>query len=346
VSPRSVSRVAVLVTGGAGYIGSHTVLALQRAGNDVVVVDNLGNSSRVALERVQELSGRAVPFHEVDVRDTGALRRVFTGADIEAVIHFAGLKAVGESVDFPLRYYDNNVASAVSLCGVMDEFDVRRLVFSSSATVYGDAASEQFVETMPLAPINPYGHTKAMIEQILLDLAGTGRGWQIVSLRYFNPVGADPSGRIGEDPAGVPSNLLPYIAQVAVGRRPELVVFGDDYDTPDGTAVRDYIHVADLADGHIAAMAHLPPPDTTEAFNLGGGHGSSVLEVVAAFEKASGATVSRRVSGRRPGDLPAYWADASKARERLGWSAQRTLVEACADTWHWQRENPTGFPPS
>lgn len=335
--------MSILVTGGAGYIGSHTVLALQRAGFDVVVVDSLVNSSRVALERVEELSGRPIRFHHLDLRDTDALRRVFEAADVEAVMHFAGLKAVGESVTFPLVYYGNNIAATVSLCTVMDEAGVRRLVFSSSATVYGNSGTADLVETMPLAPVNPYGHTKSMIEQILRDLAATGNGWQVALLRYFNPVGADPSGRIGEDPADVPGNLFPFIAQVAVGRRPELVVFGDDYDTPDGTGVRDYLHVADLADGHLAAMRRLPPPNTAEAFNLGTGRGRSVLEVVAAFEQASGVRIPRRVAARRYGDLPAYWADPGKAHRELGWTARRTMLDACADTWRWQRENPSGY---
>ena len=335
--------MAILVTGGAGYIGSHTVLALLRAGSEVVVVDNLANSSRESLERVQELAGRALHFVELDLRDGPDLRKVFEGNDITSVIHFAGLKAVGESVEFPLRYYDNNIGSTVALLHVMDEFDVRQLVFSSSATVYGNAPHRRLTETMPLAPINPYGQTKAMIEQILRDVAGTGRGWQIALLRYFNPVGADPSGRIGEDPTGTPNNLLPFIAQVAVGRRPELQIFGDDYDTPDGTGIRDYIHVADVADGHLAALGHLPPPDSAQAFNLGTGRGSSVLEVVAAFEQASGRQIPRRVVGRRPGDLAAAWADATLARERLGWQATRTLGDACADAWRWQSTNPEGY---
>jgi UDP-glucose 4-epimerase len=334
----------ILVTGGAGYIGSHTVLALLRADYDVVVIDDLSNSSRVALERVQELSGRPVTFHEFDLADTDRVRAVLAEAPVDAVIHFAGRKSVGESVAYPLRYYDTNIASTVSLCTAMDEAGVRKLVFSSSATVYGDASSTQFVETMPLAPVNPYGHTKAMIEQILRDLAGTGNGWQVSLLRYFNPVGADPSGRIGEDPVGVPSNLLPFIAQVAIGRRDELVIFGQDYDTVDGTGVRDYIHVADLADGHIAAMNRLPPPDTAEAYNLGVGHGESVLQVLAAFEAASGVQVKHRFADRRPGDLPAYWADPGRAERELQWTARRTLAQACADTWRWQSDNPDGYP--
>ncbi|HET6877829.1 MAG TPA: UDP-glucose 4-epimerase GalE [Jatrophihabitans sp.] len=335
--------MTILVTGGAGYIGSHTVLALLREGAEVVVVDNLSNSSRESLDRVQELARRPLEFAELDLRDEPGLRKVFDAHPISGVIHFAGLKAVGESVEFPLRYYDNNIGSSVSLLRVMDDFGVRQLVFSSSATVYGNAASRQLVESMPLAPINPYGQTKAMIEQILRDVAATGPGWQIVLLRYFNPVGADPSGRIGEDPTGTPNNLLPFIAQVAVGRRPELQIFGDDYDTPDGTGIRDYIHVADVADGHLAALRHLPAPGSAEAVNLGTGRGSSVLEVVAAFEQASGRQIPRRVVARRPGDLAAAWADAGLARERFGWQATRTLSDACADAWRWQSANPEGY---
>jgi UDP-glucose 4-epimerase len=335
--------MVVLVTGGAGYIGSHTVLALQRAAHEVIVVDNCANSSPVALDRVQQLSGSALVFHETDLRDTRGLSRVFDERAIDVVIHFEGLKAVGESVAHPLRYYHNNIAATVSLCTVMDQHDIRKIVFSSSATVYGQASSVQFNETMPSAPVNPYGHTKAMIEQILRDLTSTGNGWQVSLLRYFNPVGADPSGRIGEDPVGIPNNLLPFIAQVAVGRRPELVVFGDDYDTVDGTGVRDYIHVADLAEGHIAAMQHMPRTDAAEAYNLGVGHGSSVREVVHAFEQASGRKVPTRTAARRAGDLPAYWADPSKAKQQLGWTADRDLLEACADTWRWQPNNPDGY---
>lgn len=335
--------MAILVTGGAGYIGSHTVLALQRQGYDVVVVDSLVNSSQVALDRVAELSGVPVRFHRVDSRDRDALRRVFRQSDIEAVIHIAGLKSVGESVRFPLRYYENNIGATLSLCEVMEEVGVRRLVFASSATVYGNSGAERLVETMPLAPVNPYGHTKAMIEQILSDLAQTGGGWQISLLRYFNPVGADPSGRIGEDPVGTPANLLPFVAQVAVGRRPELLVYGDDYDTVDGTGVRDYLHVADVADGHIAALRELPPENAAEAFNLGTGRGSTVLEVVAAFEQVSERRIPYRIAPRRPGDLGTCLADPGKAEQQLNWTARRGLLDACADAWRWQRLNPAGY---
>jgi UDP-glucose 4-epimerase len=337
--------VTVLVTGGAGYIGAHTVLALQRAGHDVVVVDNLTRGSRAALDRVQELSGRPLRFHQLDLRDDAALRAVFAASDIEVVLHLASLKAVSESVRFPLRYYNNNIASTVSLCTVMDELGPRRLVFSSSAAVYGAGRAARFTEAARLAPVNPYGHTKVMIEQLLADLAATGRGWQITFLRCFNPVGADASGRIGEDPDGMPTNLLPMIVRAAVGQLPELVVFGTDYDTPDGTGIRDYLHVADLAEGHLAAMDHPPPADTAEAFNLGSGCGSTVLEVIAAFERASGLRVPWRAAARRPGDAPACWADPSKAARELGWAARRSLLDACADAWRWQCDNPAGYGP-
>jgi UDP-glucose 4-epimerase len=335
--------MAILVTGGAGYIGSHTVLALLRAGQDVIVVDSLVNSSAESLERVASLADRPAPLYVSDVRDRTNLRKVFTEHPISAVIHFAGLKSVAESVSEPARYYENNIDSTLSLIEIMSEFGVRDLVFSSSATVYGQNATPPLAEDAPLAPVNPYGHTKAMIEQILRDLAAAGGGWRIALLRYFNPVGADPSGRIGEDPQGIPNNLLPFVAQVAVGRREEVLVFGDDYDTPDGTGVRDYIHVADLADGHLAALNRLPPPDSVEAINLGTGQGSSVLDMLAAFEAACGHPIPRRVVDRRPGDVGACWADVSKAKTTLGWQAVRTLEDACVDSWRWQEANPRGY---
>lgn len=335
--------MAVLLTGGTGYIGSHTALALLRAGRDVVVMDNLSNSSPEAIRRVGELAGREPVFVEADVRDGIALDKIFADNDIDATIHFAGLKAVGESVADPLAYYDNNIASTVALAHAMDAAGVRDLVFSSSATVYGATGGPEFTETMPLAPGNPYGRTKVMIEQILRDLAVTGDGWRVSLLRYFNPVGADPSGRIGEDPRGVPANLLPFLAQVAVGRRPELVVFGDDYDTPDGTGVRDYIHVSDLAAGHLAALEAMPAAGSARAYNLGVGKGSSVLEVVRAFEAASGRRIPYRTAGRRPGDAAACWANPARANAALHWHAERTLLDACADTWRWQSANPDGY---
>jgi UDP-glucose 4-epimerase len=333
----------VLVTGGAGYIGSHTVLVLLEAGHQVTVVDDLSNSSSVSLERVEELTGRSARFVELDVRDRPGLAAVFAADPVDAVIHFAGLKAVGESVADPLRYYDVNVGSTVSLLGVMADAGVTRIVFSSSATVYGAPDSVPITEAAAVRPANPYGHTKAVIEDLLGDLAGSGAGWQVTLLRYFNPVGAHPSGRMGEDPTGVPNNLLPFVAQVAVGRRPEVAVFGDDYDTPDGTGVRDYIHVVDLALGHVAALDRPPAPDCTLTVNLGTGTGVSVLEVVRAFETAAGVPVPYRIAPRRPGDVAACYADVSLAAEVLGWKAERSLAAACADTWRWQQANLDGY---
>lgn len=336
--------MAILLTGGAGYVGSHTALALLRAGHDVVVVDNLENSSAESMRRVEELAGRSLTFGQFDLRDTDRLGKLFADGSIDAVVHFAGLKAVGESVAEPLRYYANNIGATTSLLAAMDAADVRALVFSSSATVYGDGGEPEYVESMPRNPVNPYGQTKAMIERILEDVAASGRGFRFSILRYFNPVGADESGRIGEDPRGVPNNLVPFVAQVAVGRRPELLVFGDDYETADGTGVRDYIHVADLADGHLAALASMPAADRAVAYNLGVGRGWSVLDVVTAFEKACGRPIPRRVIGRRAGDLAACWANPAKARAELGWTARRSLDDACADAWRWQSANPSGYP--
>jgi UDP-glucose 4-epimerase len=284
-----------------------------------------------------------VSFAEMDVRDHDRLDALFSAASFDAVIHFAGLKAVGESVAEPLRYYDNNVGSTLSLCRVMSRRGVRRLVFSSSATVYGDPVAVPITEDAAVAPTNPYGQTKAMSEQILRDLARSSAGWQVSVLRYFNPVGAHPSGEIGEDPNGVPNNLLPYVAQVAVGRRPRLAVFGGDYPTPDGTGVRDYVHVVDVATGHLSALEHLPAPGTSLTANLGTGTGVSVLEVVRAFEEASGRAVPYDVVARRPGDVAACYAEVSLAQQVLGWKAERTLADACADTWRWQSRHPNGY---
>jgi UDP-glucose 4-epimerase len=338
----------VLVTGGAGYIGSHTVAVLAESGHRVTVVDDLSNSSPVSLQRVEELTGVSIDFVRLDVRDRPGMAAVLAGAAgrgdaVDAVIHFAGLKAVGESVADPLCYYDVNVGTTISLLESMRDAGVRRIVFSSSATVYGDPASVPITEDFPVQPTNPYGHTKAVIEDLLRDMVASGGGWQVSILRYFNPVGAHPSGRIGEDPTGVPNNLLPFVAQVAVGRRPEVAIFGDDYETPDGTGVRDYIHVVDLALGHLAALDRHPGPDRAVTVNLGTGTGVSVLEVVRAFEEASGVPVPHRVGPRRPGDVAACYADVSLAAEVLGWKAQRSLAEACADTWRWQRANPDGY---
>lgn len=333
----------VLVTGGAGYIGSHTCLELLQAGCEVTVADNLSNSREEALRRVRELAGRNLCFHRVDLRDRGGLSRVFHGASFDAVIHFAGLKAVGESVEMPLRYYHNNVTGTLVLCEVMAEHGVRALVFSSSATVYGDPASVPIREDFPLSATNPYGRSKLMIEEILRDLHRADPRWRIALLRYFNPVGAHPSGRIGEDPNGIPNNLLPYVTQVAVGKFPELRVFGGDYPTPDGTGVRDYIHVVDLAVGHLRALEKLREHPGVGVWNLGTGRGHSVLEMVAAVEKAAGRPIPYRMVDRRDGDVAACWADPAKARRELGWSATRTLEEMAADAWRWQSANPNGY---
>ena len=333
----------VLVTGGAGYIGSHACVELLTAGYDVIVVDNLSNSSSVALDRVAELTGRAVRFEEVDIRDRSALDAVFQSADIDSVVHFAGLKAVGESVAQPLRYYENNVAGTVTLLDVMEQHDVHNLVFSSSATVYGDPQSVPIREDASLQAVNPYGRTKLFIEEILRDHAAASPGWHIVLLRYFNPVGAHPSGRIGEDPAGIPNNLMPFVMQVAVGRLEKINVFGGDYPTPDGTGVRDYIHVVDLAIGHVAALDRIDSVAGCEAINLGTGSGHSVLEVVEAASKAVGRPLPYAIVDRRPGDVAAMFADVSVARERLEWKATRTLEDMVRDHWNWQSSNPNGY---
>ncbi len=333
----------ILVTGGAGYIGSHTVLQLLEAGHEVVVFDNLSNSSPESLKRVHELAGRESEFIEGDLLDPAALARAFDGRGIEAVIHFAGLKAVGESVAKPLFYYSNNVAGTLNLLHAMEAADVRTLVFSSSATVYGNRAVAPMVEKMELDADNPYGRTKEQIEDILADLGASDPRWSIALLRYFNPVGAHESGRIGEDPKGVPNNLLPFVAQVAVGRREKVMVFGDDYPTPDGTGVRDYIHVVDLADGHLAALGYISGRSGVFRWNLGTGNGSSVLEVIDAFSKAAGFPIPYEITDRRPGDAATSYADPSSALADLGWSAPRTLEQMCEDHWRWQKNNPNGF---
>lgn len=334
----------ILVTGGAGYIGSHTTLELLQAGHAVTVVDSLINSSAESIKRVERLSGQSVSAHYFDVADEAQLTQVFDDQAFDAVIHFAGLKAVAESVAQPLRYYSNNLGSTLSLCRVMAAHDVKRLVFSSSATVYGEPASVPITEAFPLHASNPYGQTKAMIEQLLQDLVLSHSGWQVSILRYFNPIGAHGSGHIGEDPTGVPNNLLPYVAQVAVGQRAELSVYGNDYDTIDGTGVRDYIHVVDLARGHLAALTHLPPVNQVGVYNLGTGTGFSVLQVVAAFEAASGKTIPYKIVPRRKGDIAACYADVTRAQRELEWRAEKSLAEACADAWRWQSQNPTGYP--
>lgn len=333
----------VLLTGGAGYIGSHTAVELLEAGHEVVVVDSLVNSHAEALRRVERITGRTVAFHKVDCADAEALRRVFAEHRIDAVIHLAGLKAVGESVEQPLRYYRNNLDALLSLTEVMDEHDVRNLVFSSSATVYGDPERVPITEDSPLSATNPYGATKLFAERILRDLTEADPRWNVVSLRYFNPIGAHPSGLIGEDPQGVPNNLFPYIAQVAAGRRERLDVFGDDYDTPDGTGVRDYLHVVDLAQGHLAAVDRIADTAGLRVYNLGTGEGTSVLEGLRAFERAVGGAIPYAVVDRRPGDIAVCFADASAAARDLGWKAVRTVDDACRDAWRWQSSNPGGF---
>ncbi|GAA3983949.1 UDP-glucose 4-epimerase GalE [Comamonas faecalis] len=335
---------AYLVTGGAGYIGSHTTLALLQAGHEVVVLDNLSNSAPEALARVARIAGRALRFVQGDVRDAALLRQVFEQHDIAAVLHFAGLKAVGESVREPLRYYDNNVAGSVALCQEMQAAGVFTLVFSSSATVYGDVAQMPISEATPTGrPTNPYGRSKLMVEELLADLAESDPRWRIGVLRYFNPVGAHDSGLIGEDPNGIPNNLLPYITQVAVGRLKELAVFGDDYPTPDGTGVRDYIHVVDLADGHLKALQALERRSGWQVWNLGTGQGYSVLQMVRAFEAAAGTPVAYRIAPRREGDIAQCWADPAKAQRELGWCAQRGLAQMMQDAWRWQSGNPAGY---
>jgi len=334
----------ILLVGGAGYIGTHVAVALYEAGHEAIIVDDLSNSRKSAVARVETIVGQHIPFFEADVRDVVALSEIFTAEAPEAVIHLAGLKAVGESVAQPLRYYDTNINATLSLIRVMSEYGVRRLIFSSSATVYGDPETLPLTETsrVGVGISNPYGWTKAMIEQILRDVAGAEPGWHISLLRYFNPVGAHSSGLIGEDPEGIPNNLMPFVAQVAAGRREFVNVFGDDYDTPDGTGVRDYIHVMDLARGHVAALDHLTP--SVSVYNLGTGQGTSVLEVIHAFEKACGEPIPYRIVARRPGDLASVYCSPAKAAAALNWVATQTIDDACRDSWNWQRANPDGFP--
>lgn len=334
----------ILVTGGAGYIGSHTVVELLQVGEQVLVLDNLCNSSEESIKRVTKITGKAPMFVEGDIRDVELLRSIFSSHDISAVVHFAGLKAVGESVAKPLEYYDNNVYGTLTLLQVMKEFAVKRIVFSSSATVYGDPASVPIREDFPTGgTTNPYGTSKYMVERILADLCAADSEWSAVVLRYFNPVGAHKSGLIGEDPNDIPNNLLPYVAQVAIGRLAQLSVFGNDYNTPDGTGVRDYIHVVDLALGHLAALGKLASTTGFEAVNLGTGNGYSVLDMVAAFEKASGRAVPYKIVARRPGDIATCYADPAYAQQSLGWRAERGLDEMMEDTWRWQSQNPNGY---
>lgn len=335
--------MAILITGGAGFIGSHTCVEMLNSGKDVVVIDNLDNSSAESLKRVEKITGKRISFYENDVCDKEALRKIFKNESIEAVIHFAGLKAVGESVREPIRYYDNNLISTLSLIEVMNEFGVKKIVFSSSATVYGVAKTMPLKEGMPTGAINPYGRTKLFIEEILKDLYVADKQWCIALLRYFNPIGAHKSGLIGEDPKGIPNNLMPYISQVAVEKLEKLHVFGNDYKTVDGTGVRDYIHVVDLAVGHVKAIDWALKNTGCEAINLGTGNGVSVLQLRDAFVKATGVDIPYVIDPRRPGDPDEVYADAAKAKEMLGWEAKYGIEEMCEDTWRWQKNNPDGY---
>lgn len=335
--------MAILVTGGAGYIGSHTVIELMNCGKEVVIVDNFSNSKPEAIKRIAQICGKEPKCYCVDILDRDALDKVFCENKIDSVIHFAGLKAVGESVEKPLEYYHNNITGTLVLCDVMRTHNCKEIVFSSSATVYGMNNPVPFVEGMPTSATNPYGYTKVMIEQILTDLAVADKDWSVVLLRYFNPIGAHESGLIGEDPNGIPNNLLPYVAQVAVGRRPHLNVYGNDYDTHDGTGVRDYIHVVDLALGHLKALDYADTHKGVEAINLGTGNGSSVLDVVHAFEEACGHKIPYEIVGRRAGDIATCYANAQKAKELLDWEATRDLAQMCRDAWNFTSKNPQGL---
>ena len=334
----------ILVTGGAGYIGSHTVVELQQSGYDVVVLDNLSNSSEKSLERVAAITGKQVPFYKADILDREALEEIFSGEQIDAVIHFAGLKAVGESVQKPWEYYENNIAGTLTLVDVMRKHGVKNMIFSSSATVYGNPAFIPITEECPKGQCtNPYGWTKSMLEQILSDIQKADPEWNVMLLRYFNPIGAHESGTIGENPNGIPNNLMPYITQVAIGKRAELGVFGDDYDTPDGTGVRDYIHVVDLAVGHVKALKKIEEKAGLCIYNLGTGHGYSVLDIVKNFEAANDVKIPYVIKERRPGDIATCYCDPSKAEKELGWKAKYGIKEMCADSWRWQKNNPNGY---
>jgi UDP-glucose 4-epimerase len=335
--------MAILVTGGAGYIGSHTCVELLNAGYQIIVLDNFSNSKPESLKRVKEITGKDFTFYEVDLLDRNGVEEVFATNQIEAVIHFAGLKAVGESIEIPLHYYHNNINGTLILCGVMKKNGVKNLVFSSSATVYGMPERVPITEDFPLSAVNPYGRTKLMIEEILRDLYVADPSWSFALLRYFNPIGAHESGSIGEDPNGIPNNLMPFITQVAIGKLRELKVFGNDYETVDGTGVRDYIHVVDLALGHLTALEKVMTSNGAEAYNLGTGTGYSVLEIVSAFEKASGMKVPYQIGNRRPGDVGVCYADPSKAKAILGWAAKRGIEDMCRDSWRWQEKNPNGY---
>lgn len=336
--------MSILVTGGVGFIGSHTVVELQNAGYDVVVLDNLCNANPKVLDRIEAITGKKVPFYQADIRDREALNEIFDKESIDSVIHFAGLKAVGESVQKPLEYYDNNISGTLVLVDVMRQHGCKNIIFSSSATVYGDPAFVPITEECPKGVCtNPYGWTKSMLEQILSDIQMADNEWNVVLLRYFNPIGAHKSGTIGENPNGIPNNLMPYITQVAVGKREELGVFGDDYDTPDGTGVRDYIHVVDLALGHVKALKKIEEKAGLKIYNLGTGCGYSVLDVVHNFEKASKVKIPYSIKPRRAGDIATCYADATKAKEELGWEAQYGILEMCEDSWRWQKNNPNGY---
>ena len=336
--------MAILVTGGAGYIGSHTVIELQNAGYDVVVMDNLSNSSEVALERVQEITGKPLTFYKADILDREATEEIFSQEKIEAVIHFAGLKAVGESVQKPWEYYNNNITGTLILLDVMRKHNVKNIIFSSSATVYGEPEKVPVTEETPKGSCtNPYGWTKSMLEQILTDIQKADPVWNVILLRYFNPIGAHKSGKIGENPNGIPNNLMPYITQVAVGKLPKLGVFGNDYPTPDGTCIRDYIHVLDLATGHVKALERLKKNAGLDIYNLGTGIGYSVLDVIHNFEAATGITIPFEFKPRRAGDIPVNYSNADKAWKELGWKAQYGIKEMCEDSWRWQSSNPNGY---
>jgi len=338
-------RMRVLVCGGAGYIGSHTVIQLLAAHHDVLIVDSFENAKPAVIDRLESITGQQLPLHAFDLRDSERTEHLFASEKIDAVIHFAGHKAVGESVEKPLEYYENNLGSTFSVVRAMERHGVNKLVFSSSATVYGASAPVPMKENLPTSATNPYGWTKVMIEQILADVAVAQPRWRIAVLRYFNPVGAHRSGAIGEDPSGIPNNLLPFISQVAVGRLDKLRIFGNDYDTPDGTALRDYIHVEDLATGHVAALARLISTDrAVSTWNLGTGTGTSVFEMLHAFERAVGRVLPYEVVGRRAGDIAASYADPGRANAELGWTATRTIDDMCADSWRWQSQNPNGYP--
>lgn len=336
--------MAILVTGGAGYIGSHTVIELLALDHEVVIVDNFYNSKAEVLKRIEEISGKTFKFYEADILDRDAMRKIFAENEVESVIHFAGYKAVGESVSQPLKYYHNNIEGTVALLEVMTEANVKSIVFSSSATVYGEDNVAPFIETMPtFTSNNPYGYTKVVIEQLLTDVAAADEDWSVTLLRYFNPIGAHETGRIGEDPQGIPNNLMPYVTQVAIGKLDHLSIFGNDYETHDGTGVRDYIHVVDLANGHIKALEHNLATNGVNTFNLGTGIGYSVLDLVKAFEDANGIKINYVMTDRRPGDNDIAYADVQHAREGLNWQAEKDLVDMCRDSWRWQSNNPKGY---